>query len=131
MGAVRTVTGRAASPRTRRRSPGWEENTQRSRQRRSSSANHHSTCLIHDEYVGVKCSSNRGGRQQPLGDDRRLVGGEVAADHVDRQAGLGLAVDLVEEVTGVDSPVLCGQLPDDLAGGGVQGGEQVHCAMPE
>jgi hypothetical protein len=37
-----------------------EQKVPRSRQRRSSSANHRSTWLIHDEYVGVKCSPNRG-----------------------------------------------------------------------
>src|SRR6266513_1472977 len=37
-----------------------EQNTPRSRQRRCSSANHRSTWLIQEEYVGVKCSWTRG-----------------------------------------------------------------------
>ncbi|WP_328667252.1 hypothetical protein OG905_09280 [Streptomyces sp. NBC_00322] len=39
-----------------------------------------------------------------------LVGGAVVADDVDRQPGLGLTVDLFEEATNVDSPVLGGSL---------------------
>ena len=56
---------------------------------------------------------------------------KVVADHVDGQAGLGLPVDLVEEVAEVDRPVLGRQLADHLAGGGVQRGEQVHGAVPD
>jgi hypothetical protein len=63
--------------------------------------------------------------QQPLVRHRRLVRGQVVADDVDGQAGVGLPVDLVEEVPEVDGPVLGGQVADDLAGGGVQRGEQV------
>lgn len=58
--------------------------------------------------------------QQPALDCRCLVGGEVAADHVDRQGGVGLAVDLVQEVAEVHGPVLGGQLADHLAGSDVQ-----------
>jgi hypothetical protein len=50
---------------------------------------------------------------------------------VDGQAGVGLPVDLVQEVAEVDGPVLGRQLADDLAGGGVQGGEQVDGAVPD
>ncbi len=52
----------------------------------------------------MKCSTKRGGvvGQQPAVDHRGLVGGEVVADHVDRQARFGLVVDLVEEVAEVD-----------------------------
>ena len=51
--------------------------------------------------------------QQPAVDHRRLMRGEVAADHVDGQAGFGLAVDLVQEVAEVHRPVLVEQLADD------------------
>src|SRR6266568_6278590 len=37
-----------------------EQKTPRSRQRRCNSASHRSTWLIHEEYVGVKCSTKRG-----------------------------------------------------------------------
>jgi hypothetical protein len=50
---------------------------------------------------------------------------------VDGQPGLGLPVDLVQEVAEVDGPVLGGQLADHLAGGGVQRGEQVDGAVPD
>lgn len=43
---------------------------------------------------------------------------------------VGLAVDLVEEVTEVHGPVLRGQFRDHLAGCGVQGREQVNGAVP-
>lgn len=69
--------------------------------------------------------------QKPLLHHRRLVGGEVVADHVDRQAGIGLAVDVIEKVAEVHRPMRRRQLPDHLAGGGVQGGEQVHGAVPD
>jgi len=49
---------------------------------------------------------------------------------VDVQAGFGLAVDLAGEVAEVGRPVLGGQLADDLAGGDVQRGEQVHSSVP-
>ena len=68
--------------------------------------------------------------QQPPVDGRCLVRGQVVADHVDGQARVDLAVDLVEEVAEVDGPVLGGQAADDLAGGGVQRGEQVDGAVP-
>jgi hypothetical protein len=71
----------------------------------------------------------RVGRQQAL-HHRRFVGGEVVADHVDGQGGVGLAVDLVWEVAEVYRSVLGGQLADDLAGGGVQRGGQVDGAVP-
>ena len=48
--------------------------------------------------------------QQPLVHHGCLVRGQVVADHVDGQAGLGLPVDLVEEVAEVDDPVLGRQL---------------------
>ena len=69
--------------------------------------------------------------QQPLVHRRCLMGGQVVADDVDGQAGLGLPVDLVQEVAEVDRPVLGGQLADHLAGGGVQRGEQVDGAVPD
>jgi hypothetical protein len=50
---------------------------------------------------------------------------------VDRQARLGLAVDVAEEVAEVHGPVAGGQLADHLPGGGVQRGEQVHGAVPD
>jgi hypothetical protein len=50
---------------------------------------------------------------------------------VDGQAGVGLPVDLVQEVPEVDGAVLGGQLADHLAGGGVQRGEQVDGAVPD
>jgi len=34
--------------------------------------------------------------QQPSVDHGRLVGGQAVADHVDRQAGLSLPVDLID-----------------------------------
>jgi len=55
------------------------------------------------------------------------VGGEVVADDVDLQPGFDLAVDVVEEVAEVDGPVPFGQ----LAGGGVERGEQVDGAVPD
>jgi hypothetical protein len=51
------------------------------------------------------------------------VRGQVVADHVDDQAGLGLPVDPVQEVAEVHRPVLGGQLANHLADGGVQRGE--------
>lgn len=71
---------------------------------------HRSTRLIHDEYAGVKCSCKRGMREQPLVHHGCLVGGEVIEDHLDRQAGMGLAVDLGEEVPEVHGPVWRGSL---------------------
>lgn len=62
---------------------------------------------------------------------RGLVGGEVVADHVDLQALVGLAVDLVEEVPEVHRPMLGGEPGDHLASEGVQGGEQVDGAVPD
>jgi hypothetical protein len=50
---------------------------------------------------------------------------------VDRQAGVGLAVDVVQEVAEVHRPVLGGQLADHLAGGDVQRREQVDGAVPD
>jgi len=50
---------------------------------------------------------------------------------VDGQPGIGLPVDLVQEVPEVHRPVLGGQLADHLAGGGVQRGEQVDGAVPD
>jgi hypothetical protein len=64
----------------------------------------------------VKCSTNRVVHQQPAVHGWCLVGGEVVADHVDRQAGVGLAVDLAGEVAEVHRPVLGGQFADHLAG---------------
>ena len=52
--------------------------------------------------------------KQPFMHRGRLMGGQVVADHVNGQAGLGLAVDLVEEVPEVDRPVLGEQLPITL-----------------
>ena len=52
--------------------------------------------------------------KQPLMYHGCLVRGEVVADHVDGQAGLGLPVDLVEEVAEVHGPVLGGQWPMTL-----------------
>jgi hypothetical protein len=49
---------------------------------------------------------------------------------VDLQAGFDLAVDLVKEVAEVDGPVLGGQPADDLAGRGIERGEQVDGAAP-
>ena len=49
---------------------------------------------------------------------------------MDCQAGIGLAVDLVQEVAEVHRLVLGGQLADHRAGGDVQRGEQVDCAVP-
>ncbi len=72
-----------------------------------------------------------GVRHKPMVHRRCLVGGEVVADHVDRQAGFGLAVDLVQEVAEVDCAVLRGQLPDDFPGRDVQCGEQVHGAVSD
>ena len=69
--------------------------------------------------------------QQPLVHRRCLVRGELVADDVDGQAGVGLLVDLIEEVAEVGRPVLRGQMADDLAGGGVQRGEQVDGAVPD
>jgi len=69
--------------------------------------------------------------QQPPVHDGGLVRGQVVADHVDGQAGAGLPVDLVQEVPEVHGPVLGGQVADDLAGGGVQRGEQVDGAVPD
>jgi hypothetical protein len=65
------------------------------------------------------------GRRAEVAGLRWRLSGEVVADHVDRQAGLGLAVDLVEGVPEVHGPVLRGQLRDHLARRGVQGGEQI------
>src|SRR5215472_15036403 len=80
-----------------------EQKIPRSRQRRCSSASQRSTWLIHDEYVGVKCSTKCG-----WASSQRCTGGalcaEVVADQVDVQAGVGLTVDLVEEVAEVDRP---------------------------
>ena len=69
--------------------------------------------------------------QQPPVHHRCLAGGQVVADHVDGQAGLGLPVDLIQEVPEVDGPVPGGQLAGHLAGGGVQRGEQVDGAVPD
>ena len=69
--------------------------------------------------------------QQPLLHHWSLVRGQVVADHVDGQAGLDLAVDLAREVPEVDGPVLRRQAADDLAGSGVQRGEQVDGAVPD
>ena len=74
-----------------------EQNTPRSRQRRCNSANHRSTWLIHDEYVGVRVSCTREG--QPLVDDGGLCAVSVVVDHVDGQAARRLPVHLVEEAT--------------------------------
>jgi hypothetical protein len=63
-------------------------------------------------------------------DHRGFMRGKVVADHVDHQAGFGLTVDLVQKVAEVDGPVLGGQLADHLAGGRVQGREQIHRAVP-
>ena len=79
----------------------------------------------------MKCSWTRGWASSHLWTGGRLVGGQVVADHVDGQAGLDLAVDVVEEVAEVYGPVLGGQLADDLAGGGVQRGEQVDRAVAD
>ena len=54
------------------------------------------------------------GQQPPL-DCGCLVRGQVVADDVDGQAGVGLPVDVIEEVAEVDRPVLGGQLADYLA----------------
>ena len=74
-----------------------------------------------DTRVGKQPSVHRG----------CLVRGQVVADHVDGQARLGLAVDLIQEVPEVHGPVLGGQLADDFPGGGVQRGEQVDGTVPD
>jgi len=55
--------------------------------------------------------------RQPALDRRRLVRGEVVADHLDGQARAGLPADLIQEVPEADGPVLGGQ----LAGAGSAG----------
>jgi hypothetical protein len=50
--------------------------------------------------------------QQPPMHRGCLVRGEIVADHVDGQAGLGLPFDLVQEVAEVDGPVQGRQLAD-------------------
>jgi hypothetical protein len=69
--------------------------------------------------------------QQPPLHGGRLVRGQVVADDVDLQPGVGPPVDLVREVAEVDGAVPGGQLADDLAGRGVQRGEQVDRAVPD
>ncbi|MFD3480132.1 hypothetical protein [Streptomyces sp. NPDC058695] len=49
---------------------------------------------------------------------------------MDRQAGLGLAVGLGQEVPEVHGPMLCGQVDDHLSGCRVQRGERVDGAVP-
>src|SRR6266851_3996120 len=106
-----------------------EQKTPRSRRRRCSSANHRSTWLSHDEYVGEMQLEPRVLHQPPL-DRRSLVHGEVVADQVDRQAGLDGVVDPVEEVCEVPGRVPGGGFPGHRAGGDVQRGEQVHGTVP-
>jgi len=48
--------------------------------------------------------------QQPSLDCGRLVRGQVVADDVDDQGGVGLPVDVVQEVAEVDGSVLGGQV---------------------
>jgi hypothetical protein len=42
------------------------------------------------------------------------VCGQVVADHVDDQAGVGLAVELIQDVAEVDGPVLGEQAADHV-----------------
>ena len=77
----------------------------------SDSTSHRSTWLIHDEYVGVKCSTKLG-RASSQRWTAGALRGQVVADHVDRQGGVGLAFDLVQEVAEAHRPVLGGQLAD-------------------
>src|SRR5437588_5959805 len=62
-----------------------EQNTPRSRQRRCNSANHRSTWLIQEEYVGVKCSWTRG-----WASSHRWTAGALCADRLSHKSDVGL-----------------------------------------
>jgi putative transposase len=60
----------------------------------------------HEAWVG----------QQPAVNHRRLVGGEVVADHMDGQGGAGLAVHAIQEVAEVHREVLGFEVGDSEDG---------------
>src|SRR6266540_3454268 len=107
-----------------------EQKTPRSRRRRCSSANHRSTWLSHEEYVGVKCSANRGCASSHRWTARALWAERLSQITWTARLGADLAVDVVQERLEVLGAVLRGGRGDDLAGGDVQRREQVDRAVP-
>src|SRR5207237_7645874 len=108
-----------------------EQNTPRSRQRRCSSANHRSTWLIHDEYVGVKCSWTRG-----WASSHRCTTGALCADRLSQITWMARPGSVCRSIWSRKSRkstarLLGGQVADHLAGGGVQRREQVDGAVPD
>ena len=62
-----------------------EQNTPRSGQRRWISANQRSAWLIHEEYAGVKCSTNRG-----WASSRLRTAGALRVERLSHKSDVGL-----------------------------------------
>jgi hypothetical protein len=95
----------------------------------------HSTRLIHERPVGVKCKGDPVvlGPGEPLAGVGVLVGGVVVTHHVQlgvRVGGGDLFVELEELLVAVAVAGAGVAGIGDLAGGGVQGGEQAGHAVP-
>ncbi len=90
-----------------------------------SSLNHRSTRFGQEKLVGVKCRCHRfwRGFGQPLGDSRVLMGG-VVQHQLDVEVSEDLAVDDHQEGQELTAAVTGEAVVEDLAGGGVEGGEQ-------
>src|SRR3984957_629909 len=67
---------------------------------------------------------------QPIADQRRLVGGVVVPDEMDLEALGDIGLDLVEELAELGRPMTAVAFSDHMAGGNVEGGKQRGCAMP-
>jgi hypothetical protein len=81
--------------------------------------------------VGVKWKWNREWRSSHSRTAQGLVGGEVVEDDMYVEVVGDLAVDLVQERDEVRSGVGLAQVGDDLAGGDLQGGNQVQGAVAD
>ena len=65
-------------------------------------------------------------RAQPFSDRLGLVGGVIVHDQVDVEIGRDIAFDLAQEAQELASAMAGIAAPDDLAGGGVESGEQAE-----
>ena len=68
-------------------------------------------------------------RAQPFSDRLGLVGGVIVHDEVDVEIGRDIAFDLAQEAQELASAMAGIAAPDDLAGGGVESGEQAESSV--
>ena len=102
----------------------------RSRRRRLSSANQHSTRLSQDAEVGVKCRRQRGRLASQSWIEPRLVGLQVVEHEVHVEAGGQRRLDLIQEGAELHRAVAPLAGADHRARPHVERGEQVERAVP-